>query len=397
MARQLNRKRTRSVVDGVASLVLAGVFVFLMPIQVAFQDAVSEIGVEDRDALRWTAHILEPTDGTTLPPTYTYANVGPEITGSIAVGGGRDGAMRVASRPVGEVSEPETIVPDRDRINRARKGDRLSTRMPDPEPGEMAAGSLVTMASLVTFDTGTQMPRVAFVKPAPFEADEPAVAVADAAAPTPQAKKVDDRIFIARGVAAASLSLVNAYAPDNSGDLEAPFNALFGGKPKDGSLDPEAEAVDKSDSHWWASNSLPASVITNTQQKCLAEAIYFEARGEPWKGQVAVAQVVLNRVKNPTYPGTICGVVYQNKHRRNRCQFSFACDGKRERIRSHSAWAKAQKIAREITAGKHWLKEVGASTHYHATYVRPRWARRMVRKQRIGRHIFYKTKHGGWS
>ena len=82
--------------------------------------------------------------------------------------------------------------------------------------------------------------------------------------------------------------------------------------------------------------------------KCLATAIYFEARSEPESGQIAVAQVVLNRVKNPAYPNTVCGVVYQNKDKRNRCQFSFACDGIRDRISEQRAWSSAQALARRI-------------------------------------------------
>ena len=115
------------------------------------------------------------------------------------------------------------------------------------------------------------------------------------------------------------------------------------------------------------------------------------------EGQAAVAQVILNRVRNPTFPNTICGVVYQNVTWRNRCQFSFACDGKKERITSPRHWKTAQDIAMAVTAGKIWLDDVGSATHYHAVYVRPRWARSMQRKTRIGLHIFYRTYGGGWS
>ena len=133
------------------------------------------------------------------------------------------------------------------------------------------------------------------------------------------------------------------------------------------------------------------------QQACLARGIYFEARGEPVRGQAAVGQVILNRVKNPAFPSTICGVVYQNKKWRNRCQFSFACDGVHDRIRSTKRYRIAQRVARQITDGDVWLPEVGDATHYHATFVQPRWARTMKKTDRIGRHIFYRTKKGGWS
>lgn len=149
--------------------------------------------------------------------------------------------------------------------------------------------------------------------------------------------------------------------------------------------------------HAWVSNTLPKSSYSKQQKTCLANAIYFESRSEPVKGQIAVAQVVMNRVKNPTYPNSICGVVYQNKHKRNACQFSFACDGIRDRILSKKAWDLAWKLSGQVINEEVWLKNIGSSTHYHATYVNPKWARTMKRRGKIGLHIFYKTYGGGWS
>ena len=126
---------------------------------------------------------------------------------------------------------------------------------------------------------------------------------------------------------------------------------------------------------------------------CLATAIYFEARGEPDTGQIAVAQVVTNRVRSSYYPDSICGVVYQNKHWRNRCQFSFACDRIPDRVRDQSSWDKAMVFARDVLAGKSFLKTVNDSTHYHADYVHPRWVRGMVKRDKIGRHIFYQVRN----
>lgn len=127
---------------------------------------------------------------------------------------------------------------------------------------------------------------------------------------------------------------------------------------------------------------------------CLATAIYFEARGESYRGQVAVAQVVLNRVADHRYPDTICGVVFQNQHRRNACQFSFACDGIPEVVNEQKPWAQAEEIALAVSNGDIHLAEVGNATHYHATYVRPDWARRMTKVTQIGLHVFYKFKSG---
>lgn len=125
------------------------------------------------------------------------------------------------------------------------------------------------------------------------------------------------------------------------------------------------------------------------EQRCLAEAIYFEARSEGEDGRVAVAQVVLNRVKSGTYPGSVCGVVYQNRHRYLACQFSFACTGKSLRIAETDQWQEAVRLARDVYEGKIYLEEVGASTHYHADYVRPDWAKKLKKMDVIGRHIFY--------
>ncbi|MFV2092026.1 MAG: cell wall hydrolase [Hyphomicrobiales bacterium] len=126
------------------------------------------------------------------------------------------------------------------------------------------------------------------------------------------------------------------------------------------------------------------------QRYCLAAAVYYEARGEPYRGQLAVAQVVMNRVNSSRYPGTICGVVFQNEKLFNRCQFSFACDGKPERPRPGAAWRTALKIASQFQNGKTYAP-VKAATNYHADYVRPKWSRGMRRIGKIGKHIFYRT------
>jgi hypothetical protein len=130
------------------------------------------------------------------------------------------------------------------------------------------------------------------------------------------------------------------------------------------------------------------------EQRCLAEAVYFEARSEPEEGQAAVAQVVLNRVRSGLYPSSICGVVYQNRHRHMACQFTFACEGKSLRISDRESWDTAQRVAHAVLEGKTYLADVGGATHYHANYVRPSWSRRLRKMDVIGRHIFYKLKPG---
>jgi spore germination cell wall hydrolase CwlJ-like protein len=131
------------------------------------------------------------------------------------------------------------------------------------------------------------------------------------------------------------------------------------------------------------------------QERCLAEGIYFEARGEPVRGQIAVAQVILNRAFSGHYPSSACGVVYQNAHRHLACQFTFACDRRKDVVRDQDAWRRATTIARGALDGKLWLPEVGKATHYHAQSVRPGWARRMQKLDRIGVHTFYRPRQWG--
>ena len=134
----------------------------------------------------------------------------------------------------------------------------------------------------------------------------------------------------------------------------------------------------------------PVNAFSERERWCLATGIYFEARGESYRGQVGVAQVIMNRVKHRQYPDTICGVVFQNQSWKNRCQFSFACDGIPERINDSTSWAKAREITEKVTNGSLYLTEVANATHYHANYVYPHWAPRMKRLTRIGLHIFYR-------
>ena len=130
------------------------------------------------------------------------------------------------------------------------------------------------------------------------------------------------------------------------------------------------------------------------QQRCLAEAIYFEARSEPEDGQAAVAQVVLNRVRSGNYPTNVCGVVYQDRNRPFACQFSFACEGRSLRIEEPGPWAVAVRIARDVVSGAVYNPLVGEAVNYHANYVRPYWASALQRVDQIGHHIFYKLRIG---
>lgn len=440
MARVLYRHRLRTAAY-FAGLSVSAFFLSTQPFH--HQDTIGLLSFDDGSAPRWAGYIKPAPHGSSITPTFSFGEAesdvdyGPEV--ALSMSSGKAGAAvhealaddwtdrdlsangqtlvstRALSKQVASLSpsaEDHQI-----RINRRLKGDRLTTVKASVGSSTFVAGSLYKLPNRFASSKKAKMPRVAFVKPvvvkrtksdrnkiSPREIGQPLALLAYAA----QARK-DEQAMMVNGAAAASVSLASAYASDATESLQAPFNAIFGPS------DPESAAAEDGGAtsedaeaslgigrrrglfHAWFSNKLPSSVNKSNQKKCLAEAIYFEARSEPWAGQVAVAQVVLNRVKNPTYPNSICGVVYQNKRWRNRCQFSFACDGKRDRIRDKSSYRKAQTIAREVIAGKHWLDKVGDSTHYHATYVRPRWAPRMTRKGKIGQHIFFRTKKGGWT
>ena len=122
---------------------------------------------------------------------------------------------------------------------------------------------------------------------------------------------------------------------------------------------------------------------------CLSEALYFEARGESVKGQVGVAEVILNRVKSRKFPNSVCGVVNQGTGKRNRCQFSYTCDGNPEVVHEPGAYRNVAKVARALLDGAPRNLTVGA-TYYHNHTVRPRWSRTFTRTASIDGHYFYR-------
>jgi len=134
------------------------------------------------------------------------------------------------------------------------------------------------------------------------------------------------------------------------------------------------------------------------ERECLAFALYHEARGEPYSGQIAVAATVLNRVKSKAYPSSICAVVYQNARRRNACQFSFACDGKSDVPKRSATLERMRRMAGMAIAGTLWreaqmvdARQAGSlsrMTHYHRHDVKPLWSPKLERLTRIGDHLF---------
>lgn len=129
---------------------------------------------------------------------------------------------------------------------------------------------------------------------------------------------------------------------------------------------------------------------------CLALSVYYEARNEPLVAQVAVAQVVMERVASPRFPNTVCDVVFDGgggPSSRHRCQFSFYCDGKLEAPMEAEAWEESLRVSSAVLTGSHHTPCLG-STHYHAKYVSPWWADKMTETCRVGKHVFYRE--GAW-
>ena len=126
---------------------------------------------------------------------------------------------------------------------------------------------------------------------------------------------------------------------------------------------------------------------------CLTQAVYYESRGESPRGQAAVAQVVLNRVRHPAFPKTICAVVFQGAGLgKADCQFSFVCDGSMRQPLDRDAWDKAQHVAARALSGA-VIAEIGNATHFHATRLGPQWGDGLIKVATVGLHVFYKFGH----
>ncbi|MFW8594980.1 cell wall hydrolase [Cribrihabitans neustonicus] len=197
-------------------------------------------------------------------------------------------------------------------------------------------------------------------------------------------------------VVAASITIGKGVAADTGLDEliqqeQAGLNAVSSRKMNGyfnfGSKRPKARELDVAYTKDWL-DSRPAAT-GGEQFECLAEALYFEARGETVKGQFAVAEVILNRVKSAQFPNSLCGVIKQGTGRKYQCQFTYTCDGYKEVINEKRAYQRVSKVARAVLDG---LKTelTGGATYYHTTAVKPRWSRTFTNTTRIGTHLFYR-------
>jgi len=359
------------------------------PSAAAHADLAGFLAGLDRGGESWRMVLTDSPAGSIQQAELAFGHSG--AAGSMADGGMvlPDG-RRVAFLSGAKGSDPR---PDEDRVNRSGKKGRVVAVEPMRPPKDFSAGSVIRRESRLLQPKLDLADRTAFLKPK-IRGKEIEIATAfyrkgpqkpDAGVPAMLAGLVTSN---------DGDTLAAAYAASPDYARVSPFDSILAkDQNSEGRFVPQIGPED----HAWAASVLPPSVFSSDEQQCLATGIYFEARGESVKGQAAVAQVILNRVRNPAYPKTICGVVYQNDDWHNACQFSFACDNVKDRVNSAYHWRIARQVAMAVTAGRIWLPEVGSATHYHAVYVRPRWASEMVKVGRIGMHIFYRTYGGGWS
>jgi hypothetical protein len=400
-----------------ASFAIGLALLAIFPDTIGFQDLGALLARQPAVAKRWQQHLIASPFGTIHaatfslprpigtsiphPPIYALANFDPaDITGSIG--------RQLLGDPMAPIQFPKP--------NRKAKRDSLVTRPRDPLPPLPPALAIESVpqaevdASLkkdenARFDPYAQYEFV----PAPDQrtatpdvdipyADIPPANLTPTAPQNAPRKDAAQLFFGAESMAAGGGTIAPKIAPKIVpwAPGEAPVVLASRGDPdiKQSALSPSPSGDENKGGESVARLGL-AGTGRAKAEKCLANAVYFEARGEPVRGQIAVAQVVINRVFSRFYPDTVCGVVYQNAHRRLACQFTFACDRHPDVVREPEAWERARKIATQTLDGRLWLPEVGKATHYHADWVRPWWARSMTKLHKLGVHIFYRPRKWG--
>jgi hypothetical protein len=435
----------------IAPFILTFLLTALMPVRIGLQDLSSLISRLPGVAERAREHLIASPFGTIHAATFSF----PMLSGAAATDaiGYRlaslntrdpDGAESFAARNFFDAADagPPRAFPQ---VNRTGKGDRLVPRVRDgadsqdlqaePQSGPQAetpasvTGFSLASVSAATVDLTSALPATSGVpvfpaRPSIAEEAEAALADPDHAEsdaglaeldmlgddehPTVRAARI---YFDTAPLGSGMQAVLQPWAPGEAPVLDMPPAAFTPPTPKSDSrpaivaaLPPAAGETIASKGEVTGADKRPmtpserlklTAASRPKQEKCLADAIYFESRGENARGQIAVAQVVMNRVFSGYYPDSVCGVVYQNSHRHLACQFTFACDGKADRVTEPEAWTRAKTIAKDTLDGKYWLNDVGKATHYHAYWVHPWWVRTMHKLDRIGVHTFYRPRNWG--
>jgi Cell Wall Hydrolase len=430
-----------------------GLCVFaLMPTEIGYQDIASLLARQPGVAERWQSRVFSTANsiqvatfsfgrpiGTSTPQTATYRlasldNQGIDITGSVT-------RNPLASPP------PRYQASDFPKVDRTLKGDRLVVASPEPAETAAPAEAAPANADPSTSNALVRGAKTAAAAPAAEGAPlDPELQEALSAPPLPQydvsmsleanplddLKPVPDASAVALsatpprdnfafktsslffGSSLGSPESIERWRPGEEpvvimpDALPDPDMKIMASLPVDADGPVKAGEMGESIAPKGEVNADNQRAKTPAErlglfdeksraksEKCLAEAVYFEARGEAVRGQIAVAQVVMNRAFSGKYPDTVCGVVYQNKHRHFACQFTFACDNTPDVIREPDMWDRARKIAKAMLDGQLWLPEVDKSTHYHAYWVRPSWVSEMKKMYKFGVHTFYRPRAWG--
>nr|AWM06044.1 cell wall hydrolase [Bradyrhizobium symbiodeficiens]QDF36423.1 cell wall hydrolase [Bradyrhizobium symbiodeficiens] len=423
----------------------------LMPRETGYQDIASLLARQPGVAERWQKQVFSAASSIQLA-TYSFSRpIGTSVPQSAMVRlaslDGRDVTGAIGRNPALQAA-PRYQASDFPKVDRSMKGDRLAIVAPTEAPETAAPAAPPAQQDPATSNSSVFGAKTAALpqamSPESAAALDPELQEALRAPPLPQYSNPPRVSDAARALATAPLeALKRTTAPTTP--VRDPFsvktsNLFFGSSSLGGNLEsieswqPGAEpmiVMADPDMKVTASLSPPTVDIARDiesgesvapkgevnadnqrakspaerlalddksrakSEKCLAEAVYFESRGEAVRGQMAVAQVVMNRVFSGKYPETVCGAVYQNKHRHLACQFTFACDNNADVIREPEMWDRARKIAKAMLDGQIWLPEVGKSTHYHAYWVHPSWVAEMKKMYKTGVHTFYRPRAWG--
>jgi len=344
----------------------------LAPTHIGYQDVASLLVRQPAVAAHWRQHLRASTFGTIHAATFSFSMpVGtampPPLSAQLA---------SLDPRALMQVPPPDDSPLEFPTVDRSAKGDRLPGRS-EPEIAK-----------------AVQEPA-----PPPSVAAKPNGMAADAAdfAPAARAEPVREMARIYLGEPPEETAVTLPLAP---ADPDIKLSALDP-RPADDQQSGESVAGKGQVTGAGKRPITPAERLDldgkarAKAEKCLADAIYFEARGEPVRGQMAVAQVVMNRVFSGYYPRNVCETVYQNARRRFACQFTFACDGIPEVVTEPQAWVRATQIAKDMLDGNLWVPEVDRATHYHAYWVRPSWVGEMKKLYKFGVHTFYRPRAWG--
>jgi spore germination cell wall hydrolase CwlJ-like protein len=393
----------------------------LIPTQVAFQDLGALLAHQPGVTVRAHQFILNSPFGTIHaatfsmpqpigtgiphPPIYALANFDPlDIAGSIGA--------ELLGDPSAPLQFPTVNRHDKrdSYLHRARAPlPPLPRALPiEPMPMAQADAPLKAGAGVGHFDPYSQYEFASLPVRPPQAAVRAVQAPLEPAVAAPHGGKNAARVYFGAAPLVGEREALRPYAPGEapvvksltaSGDPDIKLAAL--GPPSNDATGGESVANKGEVTGTDQRPKSPAERLglagkaRAKAEKCLANAVYFESRDEPVRAQIAVAQVVMNRVFSPFYPNDVCGVVYQNANRRLACQFTFACDGIPDVVTEPDAWARATHIAHDILDGKLWMPQVAKSTHYHDDWAHPNWVGEMKRMDKLGGLIFYRPRAWG--